>query len=72
MAGLAAPSPSMSAVMVAKAWPQVADWMPNQPTQAMASRVLMIYRAPLRPRAPSASTETGSPVSQAAMPMKIM
>ena len=34
--------PIMLATMLAKALPQVADWMPNQPTQAMARRVLMM------------------------------
>ena len=34
--------PSMLATMLAKALPQVADWMPNHPTQAMASSVLMM------------------------------
>ena len=33
--------PSRGATMAAKAWPQVADWMPNQPMQAMAMRVLI-------------------------------
>ena len=58
--------------MLANALPQVADWMPNQPTQAIASSVLMIYRAPFSPSAPEAITETGRPVSQACMPMKII
>ena len=58
--------------MLAKASPQVADWMPNQPMQAIASSRLMMKRAPCLPKAPSAMTETGRPVSHAAMPMKIM
>ena len=72
VAVLGVPRPSMVAAMEAKAWPQVADWMPNQPTQAMVSRTLMIYRAPCLPSAPSAMTATGRPVSQACMPTKIM
>ena len=62
----------MVAPMDANALPQTADWMPNQPTQAMASMVEMMYRAPFSPSAPEAITETGRPVSQACMPMKIM
>ena len=46
--------------------------MPNQPMQAMASKVLMTYWAPFSPRAPEAITDTGRLVSQACMPMKIM
>ena len=72
MAVLGVPRPNIVAAMEAKAWPQVADWMPNQPTQAMAIKVLMTYLAPCLPRAPSAITETGRPVSQACMPTKIM
>lgn len=34
--------PIMLASILAKALPQVADWMPNQPTQAMARSVLMM------------------------------
>ena len=64
--------PSILATMLAKALPQVADWIPNQPIQAMARRVLMIYRAPFSPSAPEAITDTGSPVSQACIPMQIM
>ena len=72
MAVLGVPRFSMVAAMEAKAWPQVADWMPNQPTQAMANRTLMMYLAPCLPRAPSAMTATGRPVSQACMPTKII
>ena len=72
IAELASPRPRISASITAKACPQVADWMPNQPTQAKASSTEMMYRAPCLPRAPSAITATGSPVSQAAMPMRIM
>ena len=64
--------PSILATMLANALPHVADWMPNQPTQAMASSVLIIYRAPFSPSAPDAMTETGSPVSHACIPIKIM
>ena len=64
--------PSILATMLAKALPQVADWIPNQPTQAIARSVLMIYRAPFSPSAPEAITDTGSPVSQACIPMQII
>ena len=64
--------PIILATMLAKAPPQVADWIPNQPTQAIASSVLIMYRAPFSPSAPEAITETGRPVSQACIPMQIM
>ena len=34
--------PSILATMLAKALPQVADWIPNQPTQAIARSALII------------------------------
>ena len=64
--------PSRGATMLANAWPQVADCMPNQPMQAMAMSVLITYLAPFSPRAPEAMTATGRPVSQACMPINIM
>ena len=64
--------PSILATMLAKALPQVADWMPNQPTQARVSRMPMMYRAPFSPSAPEAMTDTGRPVSHACIPMQII
>ena len=62
----------MFAPMVANALPHTADWMPNQPTHASARMVLMMKRAPFSPSEPEAMTDTGSPVSHACMPMKII
>ena len=64
--------PLIPAIIEAKALPHVADWIPNQPMQAMARMILMIYLDPFVPSAPEAMTATGSPVSHACIPIMIM
>ena len=72
MTGPAVPMPSIPATIDAKAAPQVADWMPNQPMHAIARIRLMTYFEPFSPSAPAAMTDTGRPVSQACIPIQII